>query len=174
MPSYRLAAMATAFLLVTNDLVESSMSFASKVSNLRFFSTSFAISSPDFPAPKRKAQPSYFEPAVQGGLQKLMLLGARVEGKVFDQEGTKWEDMKPPFGALLVWAPSWFIHMILVGIYCSGENAPRPGERMPPFILPDETGRLVSLESLLQNGPVAVMFYRVSDHVRIKHYEVNK
>lgn len=41
-----------------------------------------------------------------------------------------------------------------------GENAPRPGERMPPFILPDETGRLVSLESLLQNGPVAVMFYR--------------
>src|SRR5438309_11286300 len=40
-----------------------------------------------------------------------------------------------------------------------GENAPRPGDRMAPFILPDETGRLVSLESLLQNGPVAVMFY---------------
>lgn len=44
----------------------------------------------DFPAPKRKAQPSYHEPAVQVGLQKLMLLGARVEGKVFDQEGTRW------------------------------------------------------------------------------------
>lgn len=41
-----------------------------------------------------------------------------------------------------------------------GENAPRPGEAMPPFLLPDETGRLVSLASLLVQGPVAVMFYR--------------
>jgi peroxiredoxin len=41
-----------------------------------------------------------------------------------------------------------------------GENAPRPGEEMPPFLLPDETGRLVSLRSLLEKGPVAVMFYR--------------
>src|SRR3954469_6911969 len=41
-----------------------------------------------------------------------------------------------------------------------GENAPRPGEPMPPFLLPDETGRLVSLESLLNRGPVAVVFYR--------------
>jgi peroxiredoxin len=41
-----------------------------------------------------------------------------------------------------------------------GENAPRPGEVMPPFLLPDETGRLVSLKSLLDQGPVAVMFYR--------------
>jgi len=41
-----------------------------------------------------------------------------------------------------------------------GENAPRPGEAMPPFLLPDETGRLVSLKSLLDHGPVAVMFYR--------------
>jgi peroxiredoxin len=41
-----------------------------------------------------------------------------------------------------------------------GENAPCPGEAMPPFLLPDETGRLVSLPSLLVQGPVAVMFYR--------------
>lgn len=41
-----------------------------------------------------------------------------------------------------------------------GDNAPRPGEVMPPFLLPDETGRLVSLKSLLSTGPVAVMFYR--------------
>jgi len=41
-----------------------------------------------------------------------------------------------------------------------GENAPRPGEVMPPFLLPDETGRLVSLKSLLAHSPVAVMFYR--------------
>lgn len=46
--------------------------------------------SKDFPAPKRRAKPSYHEPAVQNGLQKLMLLAARVEGKVFDVEGTKW------------------------------------------------------------------------------------
>ena len=41
-----------------------------------------------------------------------------------------------------------------------GENAPRPGDVMPPFILPDVSGRLIDLKSLLENGPVAVMFYR--------------
>ncbi|MGJ4889323.1 peroxiredoxin-like family protein [Bradyrhizobium sp. HKCCYLRH3099] len=41
-----------------------------------------------------------------------------------------------------------------------GANAPRPGEAMPPFILPDEHGRLVALSSLLAQGPVAVMFFR--------------
>jgi peroxiredoxin len=41
-----------------------------------------------------------------------------------------------------------------------GGNAPKPGEAMPPFILPDETGQLVNLESLLARGPVIVMFYR--------------
>ncbi len=41
-----------------------------------------------------------------------------------------------------------------------GENAPRPGDPMPPFILPDEAGRLVSMKSLLDKGPVAVMFHR--------------
>ena len=42
----------------------------------------------------------------------------------------------------------------------AAENAPRPGDPMPPFMLPDETGRLVELKSLLRKGPVAVMFYR--------------
>ncbi|KAF2189655.1 hypothetical protein K469DRAFT_723582 [Zopfia rhizophila CBS 207.26] len=46
--------------------------------------------SPDFPAPKRRTNPDYHEPAVQSGLQKLMLLGARVESKIFDQDGTRW------------------------------------------------------------------------------------
>src|ERR1700756_5339837 len=41
-----------------------------------------------------------------------------------------------------------------------GENAPRPGEPMPAFLLPDETGALVSLQSLLARGPLAVMFFR--------------
>jgi peroxiredoxin len=41
-----------------------------------------------------------------------------------------------------------------------GETAPRPGDAMPPFMLPDESGRLVALSSLLESGPVAVMFFR--------------
>jgi peroxiredoxin len=41
-----------------------------------------------------------------------------------------------------------------------GENAPRPGDAMPPFLLPDESGKLVGLQSLLAQGPVAVMFFR--------------
>ncbi len=41
-----------------------------------------------------------------------------------------------------------------------GENAPRPGEPMPPFLLPDETGTLVGMQSLLADGPLAVMFFR--------------
>lgn len=43
-----------------------------------------------FPAPKRRTTPGYYEKPVQDGLQKLMLLGARVEGKVFDMEGARW------------------------------------------------------------------------------------
>ena len=41
-----------------------------------------------------------------------------------------------------------------------GGNAPRPGEPMPPVVLPDESGRLVALPSLVERGPVAVMFFR--------------
>lgn len=42
----------------------------------------------------------------------------------------------------------------------AGKSAPKPGEAMPPFTLPDERGRLVSLEDLLAPGPVAVTFHR--------------
>ena len=52
--------------------------------------TILAPSPPNFPAPKRRTSPGYFEKPVQDGLQKLMLLGARVEGKVFDTEGARW------------------------------------------------------------------------------------
>lgn len=41
-----------------------------------------------------------------------------------------------------------------------GENGPKPGDAMPDFVLPDESGRLVSLGSLCAAGPVAVMFHR--------------
>jgi peroxiredoxin len=42
----------------------------------------------------------------------------------------------------------------------AGASAPGPGDPMPPFVLPDETGRLVSLEQLLRKGPAAVVFHR--------------
>jgi peroxiredoxin len=42
----------------------------------------------------------------------------------------------------------------------AGESAPQPGEQMPPFHLPDESGHMVSLKTLLENGPVAVTFHR--------------
>src|SRR5271165_4763659 len=41
-----------------------------------------------------------------------------------------------------------------------GVTAPRPGELMPPFLLPDEAGRLVSLSGLLEKGPLVVSFNR--------------
>jgi peroxiredoxin len=41
-----------------------------------------------------------------------------------------------------------------------GESAPRVGEAMPPFALPDEGGRMVTLSQLLSRGPVAVTFHR--------------
>jgi peroxiredoxin len=41
-----------------------------------------------------------------------------------------------------------------------GESAPRPGDPMPPFMLPDDSGKLVSLTELIAKGPVAVMFFR--------------
>ncbi|KAK0104752.1 hypothetical protein ONS95_005022 [Cadophora gregata] len=49
-----------------------------------------APSAPQFPAPTRRANPGWHDLPVQTGLQKLLLLGARVEGKVFDVDGTKW------------------------------------------------------------------------------------
>jgi len=42
----------------------------------------------------------------------------------------------------------------------AGSMAPRIGELMPDFILPDEGGRLVSLASLFGHGPVAVTIDR--------------
>ena len=51
------------------------------------------ILSPDkkeFKAPRKAVVPGLYENSVQEGLKKLMLLGARVDGRVFDLEGVKW------------------------------------------------------------------------------------
>ncbi|TQS35091.1 hypothetical protein Golomagni_04499 [Golovinomyces magnicellulatus] len=44
---------------------------------------------PDFLAPKKKASPGWHDPAVQEAVKKLVLLGARIEGRAFDTEGVK-------------------------------------------------------------------------------------
>lgn len=40
------------------------------------------------------------------------------------------------------------------------ETAPAVGQAMPPFLLPDHTGRLVGLGELLEQGPAAITFAR--------------
>jgi peroxiredoxin len=42
----------------------------------------------------------------------------------------------------------------------AGAKAPQVGDQMPPFWLPDEQGRIVSLDDLTARGPVAVTFHR--------------
>lgn len=42
----------------------------------------------------------------------------------------------------------------------AGTGAPKPGEPMPPFMMPDETGRLVTLEECLARGPQLIVFHR--------------
>jgi hypothetical protein len=41
--------------------------------------------------------------------------------------------------------------------YGAGETAPKIGDSMPLFVLPDESAQKVSLEELLDRGPVAVI-----------------
>lgn len=42
----------------------------------------------------------------------------------------------------------------------AGSDAPMVGDLMPSFVLPDQDGRLVSLEQLLEKGPVVVALHR--------------
>lgn len=49
-----------------------------------------APSPPTFPAPSRKKNPNYYDLTTQTGLQKLLLVGGRIESKVFDPDGVKW------------------------------------------------------------------------------------
>jgi peroxiredoxin len=44
--------------------------------------------------------------------------------------------------------------------HSAGDTAPKPGDVMPPFVLPDENGHLVSLNDLLAQGPAVVTFHR--------------
>lgn len=42
----------------------------------------------------------------------------------------------------------------------AGSAAPAAGDALPPFLLPDEAGRLVSLAELIAEGPAAISFVR--------------
>jgi peroxiredoxin len=44
--------------------------------------------------------------------------------------------------------------------YNAGQAAPKPGEPMPPFAMPDEQGHIVTLYDLLSRGPLAMTFHR--------------
>ncbi|KFH42843.1 54S ribosomal protein-like protein [Hapsidospora chrysogenum ATCC 11550] len=43
-----------------------------------------------FPAPKKRKSPGYHDPICQNALSKLLLVGGRIEGKIFDNEGVNW------------------------------------------------------------------------------------
>ncbi|PHH61653.1 hypothetical protein CDD81_8064 [Ophiocordyceps australis] len=43
-----------------------------------------------FPAPTRKKNPGYWDPNCHDGLSKLLLIGGRIEGKIFEQSGVGW------------------------------------------------------------------------------------
>lgn len=43
-----------------------------------------------FPAPTRRKNPGFHDPICQNALAKILLVGGRIEGKVFDQSGVNW------------------------------------------------------------------------------------
>ncbi|KAK7398368.1 hypothetical protein QQX98_012262 [Neonectria punicea] len=43
-----------------------------------------------FPAPTRKRSPGFHDPICQNGLSKLLLVGGRIEDKIFDKAGVNW------------------------------------------------------------------------------------
>lgn len=81
-----------------------------------------------------------------------------------DMEGTLGEQLQAYAAAGRDIFPAYgeAVDRLVARIQASGgaENAPRPGEPMPPFLLPDETGSLVALSSLIAQGPVALIFFR--------------
>jgi peroxiredoxin len=42
----------------------------------------------------------------------------------------------------------------------AGASAPQIGEKLPRFVLPDQNGKLISLDAMLKEGPVVVAFLR--------------
>lgn len=49
-----------------------------------------APSPPAYPAPTRRKSPGYYDLTTQSALHKLLLVGGRVEDRVFDNDGVRW------------------------------------------------------------------------------------
>ena len=43
------------------------------------------------------------------------------------------------------------------------QAAPKPGEPMPPFAMPDEQGQMVTLDDLLREGLLAMAIFPIGD-----------
>lgn len=63
-------------------------------------------------------------------------------------------DLSPPFAE----AVDQFVGRLVAAE--AGSQTPPVGEAMPAFMLPDQQGRLVSLQSLLTTGPLVIVFLR--------------
>jgi peroxiredoxin len=57
-------------------------------------------------------------------------------------------------------AEAYDVLVARLGSSRAGSKAPGPGETMPPFLLPDTTGHVVSLEELLKAGPAVISLNR--------------
>ncbi|MBS0249522.1 MAG: AhpC/TSA family protein [Proteobacteria bacterium] len=49
------------------------------------------------------------------------------------------------------------LHLREIGL---GDNAPKPGEPMPEFMMPDQTGKLRNLGEIIESGPAVIAFHR--------------
>lgn len=74
--------------------------------------------------------------------ERLRMVAARVR------------ELSPPFAE----AVDTFVGR-LVGAE-AGAQAPQLGEKLPRFVLPDQSGKLVALDALLEKGPLVVAFLR--------------
>ena len=63
-------------------------------------------------------------------------------------------DFDSPYAA----AYDHLVHRLVSGR--AGAAAPKVGDPMPPFMLPSDSGRLVDLEELIEEGPAVVSFNR--------------
>jgi peroxiredoxin len=81
-----------------------------------------------------------------------------------DMDGSLAERLEAYSGAVRMLLPDYAgaIERLLARLSAGGAGAaaPKVGEPMPPFVLPDESGRLVALDDLLRKGTVGITFHR--------------
>jgi hypothetical protein len=70
--------------------------------------------------------------------------------------------LKAKFAASIPWEKQEVMHRAIEELEKSGlvDKAPKAGDRAPDFSLKEANGTLVSLDSLLDEGPVVLSFFR--------------